>query len=347
MDKFMLKSIRNCFDKRLTFEKLIEAEKRAGKNKGNNKEVIKYRTDLESNIVNLLMELKSGTYRLGKYREFKIFEPKERLIKCLPYKDRIAQQWYIEEFIKPYYVPRMIKDSYACIEKRGTIKAVNQLQKYMNKYKKEFPNYYVLQCDIRKFFFNIDKNILFNILKRNIKDKKLLELTYLFIFDNQETKSIPIGNYTSQYFGNIYLNELDKYVKNILKIKYYVRYLDDFIILGKDKEECKYLKDKIELFLKQNLLLEYNPKSRYYPSSLGIDFCGYRIFEDYCLIRNRCKKNILKKIKLWKKLRINNKLDLRLVKQSWNSYLGHIKHVSSYNFQLKIKLYLEDLFYID
>lgn len=342
MDKFVSKSIRNCFDKYLSFEKLLQAEKRAGKNKGNNKEVIKYRIDLESNIVNLLMELKSGTYRLGKYREFKIFEPKERLIKSLPYKDRIVQQWYIEEFIKPYYVPRMIKDSYACIEKRGTIKAVNQLQKYMNKYKKEFPNYYILQCDIRKFFFNIDKNILFNILKKNIKDKKLLNLTYLFIFDNQESKSIPIGNYTSQYFGNIYLNELDKYVKNILKIKYYVRYLDDFIILGKDKEECKYLKDKIELFLKQNLLLEYNPKSRYYPNKLGIDFCGYRIFEKYKLVRDRNKRNFRKRIKLWIKLNSLNSLDKRKMIKSYNSYLGYIKHANSYNLRLSIKKFLEE-----
>lgn len=329
----MSKSIKNCFLEKLTFEKLLQAELRARKNKGNKKEILLFQMDLETNILKLLEELKNGTYKLGKYREFIIKEPKERIIRALPYKDRIVQQWYIEEFIKPYYIPRMIVDTYACIENRGTLKAVNKVQKYMRKIKKEFPNYYVLQCDIRKFFFSINRNILFNILKRNIKDNKLLELTKLFIFDDNKEVSIPIGNYTSQYFGNIYLSKLDNYIKNILKVKYYVRYLDDFIILCNNKIYSKYLKDRIEIFLNKELLLLYNPKSRYYPSKLGIDFCGYRIFEKYKLIRNRCKKNILRKIKLWNKLFMLNKLDKKRKLLSYNSYLGYIKYASSYNFR--------------
>ena len=172
----MPKKIKNCFLEKLTFEKLLQAELRARKNKGNKKEILLFQMDLETNILKLLEELKNGTYKLGKYREFIIKEPKERIIRALPYKDRIVQQWYIEEFIKPYYIPRMIVDTYACIENRGTLKAVNKVQKYMRKIKKEFPNYYVLQCDIRKFFFSINRNILFNILKRNIKDNQKLNI---------------------------------------------------------------------------------------------------------------------------------------------------------------------------
>lgn len=340
----MSKSIKNCFLEKLTFEKLLQAELRVRKNKGNKQEILLFQMDLETNILKLLEELKHGTYKLGKYREFIIKEPKERIIRALPYRDRIVQQWYIEEFIKPYYIPRMIVDTYACIENRGTLKAVNKVQRYMRKIKKEFPNYYVLQCDIRKFFFSINRNILFNILKRNIKDNKLLELTKLFIFDDNKEVSIPIGNYTSQYFGNIYLNELDNYIKNILKVKYYVRYLDDFIILCNNKIYSKYLKDRIEIFLNKELLLLYNPKSRYYPSKLGIDFCGYRIFEKYKLIRNRCKKNILRKIRLWNKLFMLNKLDKKRKLLSYNSYLGYIKHASSYNFRTYMNEYDRTLF---
>ena len=332
----MSKSIKNCFDKRLTFEKLLEAEKRARKNKGNKKEILEFEMDLESNLVSLLKELKDGSYKLGKYREFVIKEPKERLIKSLPFRDRVVQQWYVEEFIKPFFVPRMISDSYACIEKRGTHKAVDKVQRYMKKVKKEFPNYYVLQCDVKKFFFSLDRNKLFSILKRKIKDKKLLELTKKFIFDNEDRISIPIGNYTSQYFGNIYLNELDWYIKDKLKIKYYVRYLDDMILFGRSKKECRILKEKIGAFL-DYLGLEYNPKSRYYPGRLGIDFCGYRIFEKYRLVRKRSIKKIKKKIRMWKKLRIIGALDKKKVKRCFNSWCSHIKYASSYH--LKIKIY--------
>ena len=339
----MSKSLKNCFDKKLTFEKLLEAEKRARKNKSNKREILEFEIDLESNIINILRELKEERYKLGKYREFKVFEPKERIIKSLPYKDRIVQQWYVEEFIKPFFVPRMIYDSYACIEQRGTHKAVDQVQRYMKRMKKEFPNYYVLQGDIRKFFFSINRNKLYEILKRKIKDKKLLELTYLFIFDNEDSASIPIGNYTSQYFGNIYLNELDWYIKNKLKVKYYVRYLDDFIVFGRSKKECKEIKEKIGIFLKDKLMLEYNPKSRYYPSRLGIDFCGYRIFEKYRLVRKRSKKKIKKNIKIWKKLKSEGKLNKKKMEQSYKSWLGHIKHASSYYLKINIECRLEKL----
>jgi hypothetical protein len=126
-------TIRNAFDKHLTIESLLDAHERASKTKRYSKEVLKFDIDLESNIVNLYKKLKNGTYRMGKYRTFKIYEPKERVIRALPYVDRIVHQWYIYEFIKPYVVPRFINDSYACIEGKGTHKAVNRAQEYMQK----------------------------------------------------------------------------------------------------------------------------------------------------------------------------------------------------------------------
>ena len=137
----MPKSIGHCFYDKLTFDNLLEAHNRAKKNKGNKKEVIKFEMDLESNLINIIRRLKDGSYKISEYREFKIYEPKERTIKCLPYKDRIVQQWYIHEFIMPYIVPRLVSTCSACILGRGTLYAVRKTQEYMRKMKKKYQKY--------------------------------------------------------------------------------------------------------------------------------------------------------------------------------------------------------------
>ena len=212
----MSKTIKNCFYEKLTFEKILDAHNRACVNKTNRYELLKYNIDLETNISNILVSLKNGTYKVGKYREFTIYEPKERIIRCLPYKDRIVQQWYIYEFIKPYIIPRFINTTCACIDGRGTHYAVFLVQKYMRIMKREYNEYYILKLDIKKYFYNIDKNLLYDIMCDYISDKKLLELTYKFINDDNSERGIPIGNYTSQYFANIYLDKIDFYIKDFL-----------------------------------------------------------------------------------------------------------------------------------
>jgi len=289
--------------------------------------------DLETNLMNLYNKLKNGTYKMGKYREFMVYIPKERLIKSLPYIDRIVHQWYVGEFIKPYIIPRFISDNHACIDNRGTHLAVANLQKYMRKMN---DNYYILKCDIKKYFYSIDKNMLFNIMQRYIKDKKILELTKLFIFDNDEAKGIPIGNYTSQFFVNIYLNELDYYIKHELKIKYYVRYMDDFVILTNTKDEAKDALDKIKSFLDNILQLELNQKTSYYPSYKGVNFCGYIVYDTHILVRKRSIKKIKRNVRKWNKLALTNDLDYHKFVLSFNSFKGHIKHANSYNLYKKI-----------
>ena len=292
----MSKTIKKCFDNKLTYINLYNAYYRICKNKRNKSYILKYEIDLETNLTNLLNDLKNNNYKPGKYHEFIIFEPKKRLIKALPFRDRIVHQWYIEEFIKPYIIPRFINDSYSCIENKGSHKGIKKLQKYMRSYYQKNKDYYVLKCDISNFFYNVDKNILFNILKKYISDKKLLNLTKIIIFDDQEEIGIPIGNYTSQYFANIYLNELDYYIKEELKVKYYIRYMDDFVLLLDNKEECKRIKKLIENFLNDKLHLQLNKKSKYFHNSFGIDFLGYRAFNDYLLLRKNSKRKIRKKM---------------------------------------------------
>lgn len=335
----MPKKIKNCFYKNLTFEKLFLAHQRARKHKTYKEEIINFEINLEANLSLLLSDIKNNTYKIGEYREFKIYEPKERIIKSLPYIDRIVHQWYIEEFIKPYIVPKFISTSFACLEGKGTHKAVEKTQEYMRIFKRNLGNFWILKCDIKKFFYNINPYILFNVMSKYIHDKKLLEFTKLLIFNNNYADcslGIPIGNYTSQFFANIYLNELDQYVKHTLKLKYYVRYMDDFIILAKTKQECKIIKEKIVLFLKLNLQLELNDKSRYYPEKQGVNFCGYRIFTTHRLLRKNSKVKIKRNVNNWNRLWHSKKLNFPNALQSLNSWLGHASHCNSYNLKTKI-----------
>ncbi len=335
----MQKKIKNCFYKKLTFEKLLQAHNRAKKHKTYKAEVIKFELNLENNLINLLNTIKNRKYRVGKYHTFKIYEPKERIIKALPYVDRIVHQWYVEEFIKPFILPKFISNSYACLENKGTHKAASKVQENLQKFKRNNGDFWILKCDIRKFFYSINPNILFSIMEKYIADKELLNFTRLLIFDGRqkdETIGIPIGNYTSQYFANIYLNELDQYIKRVLKNTTLVRYMDDFVLLAKTKQDCIYLKKEISNFLDKNLQLQLNDKSKYYPYKMGVNFCGYRIFCTHRLLRLSSKKKIKNKVKKWNKEYHNNCIDYKYALQSINSWLGHSSFCNCYNLQNKI-----------
>lgn len=222
----MPKRINYIFKENISFTKLLEAHNKCKKNKRFKKQVIEFEMKLESNLIQIGKELLNDTYTFSEYFEFTIYEPKERKIKTLNYRDRVVQTWYVENFLKPYFKPNFINDSYACIEEKGTHKAVEETQIYLQKADRTYKEVWILKCDIKKFFFNIDREILFNVLKRKIKDKYFLEFSKKIIFYDKEKVGIPIGNYTSQYYANIYMTKLDKYIKENLKICYYARYMD-------------------------------------------------------------------------------------------------------------------------
>lgn len=185
LDKFMPKKIRNVFYKNLTFQKFVAAHNRAKKNKMFKNEVLTFDLNLESNIITIIKSIKNNTYKVGKYHSFTIYEPKERIIQSLPYRDRVVHQWYVEEFVKPYIMPKFINTSFACLPNKGTHKAVDSVQKMMRKYSKKYPDYYILKCDIKKYFNSIDAIVLFDILKKYIEDKALLKFTHKILFDNR------------------------------------------------------------------------------------------------------------------------------------------------------------------
>lgn len=277
---------------KLTIEAIYRAHCRARKGKTTRSSVVDVDLRPMIYVTHILNVLRDGIYVPSRFREFTVTDPKKRLVLALPYVDRIVHQWLIEEFIKPYYLPRFIKDSYACIPGRGSHAAVKRIQGYMRDMRQRQGKYYIVKMDISKYFYNIDRDVLFKILKRVITNSQLLDLLHTIIFSDEERVGIPIGNYTSQYFANIYLNELDQYCKHNLGVKYYVRYMDDFILLAPNKRKAKRWYRAIQRYAEGYLHLKLNPKSCFYPSSHGLDFVGYKIMNNCLRLRQRSKRKL-------------------------------------------------------
>lgn len=324
-----MKSLKTKLLDRATLELFQQAHRRASKNKAHRSEVLRFNLNEQNNLLHIVDVVRRGEYRPSQYRRFWVFDPKKREIVALPYSDRIVHQWAVEEFYKPYYYPRFISDSYACIDGRGTHRAVARVQGMMRHMRRSTNgNYYIIKIDISKYFNNIDQEILFRLMQRVIADPALIELTRVFIFGNESLVGIPIGNYTSQLFANIYLNELDQFVKNELRVRNYVRYMDDSVMLVSSKATAAYVYQRVEEFLTTKLALRLNPKSRYYPGYLGLDFAGYRIYTDYRLLRRRSKAKLREIIRDYERGRDDRQRFIMRV----NSWHGHVGHADTYRY---------------
>jgi len=339
-----MKTYNNLFNEICSFENLHLAYLKAKRCKRYRGYVLGFSYKLESNLLKLQKELLSQTYQHGKYREFIVKDLKKRHIKAAPFRDRIVHH-SLCNIIEPIFDKAFIFDSYACRQEKGTHKAIKRVQTFLrsifdsNVGKGVLKDIYCLQCDISKYFASIDQEILFKLIKRKIVDPKVLWLVQEILnssYDERQGKGIPIGNLTSQIFANIYLNELDRFIKHGLKIKYYLRYMDDFLIFGFEKKEFHQIKERIKEFLNNILKLKLHPKKinvfpvktvRYSESSnkagKGIDFLGYRIFENYRLLRKSSVKRFIKRTKVYQekldkglmtKEKFNNSL------QSWVAY---------------------------
>ena len=338
----MPKRINNIYDINCTYSKLYEAYLICKKGKTNRLDVILFSLDLEKNLIEILTDLRNETYMFSKYKLFYVLEPKKRKILAATFKDRIVHTWYVNFVLLPYFVPSFVNTSYACIKKRGMHMAAKDVRYGMYICSKCYTNPYVLKMDITKFFENIHRDILYELVKRKIKDKKVLVLTEKILdsssdYDEKNSVGLPIGNYTSQIFANMYLNELDKYIKETLKVKWYYRYMDDMVLLLPNKEIARKYLSYISSFLKEKLYLSLNSKTQIFKLSQGINFCGYKINVKGMRLRNKGKKKFVKKLK-W--IRYNFRKGDISVKDAKRYIAGHLGYIVHANISGIAKKYL-------
>ena len=303
----------NLFDRVCSFENIHLAYLKARKGKRFKKDVLSFSCELEKNLILIKKDLEEQTYKHGRYKEFIVQDSKKRLIRAPLFKDRVVHH-ALCNIIEPIFEKSFILDSYACRKNKGVHKGIKKLKVFLKDNKDE----YCLKCDISKYFDSINQNIILKIIKDKIKDKKVIWLIEQIInsFNQGTGIGIPIGNLTSQLFANIYLNELDQFVKHDLRQKKFIRYMDDFLILG-SKKELREIKEDMRFFLERKLNLQFNPKKAYiFPLFLGIDFLGYVIFKNYILLRKSTIKRFLRKIK-------NNKTDKEKAINAWFAYAKH------------------------
>lgn len=320
-----MKRIGYLYEKIYNIENLRLAHKNARKGKCWYSEVKLVDDNEDKYLYKLQDMLINKTYKTSKYETFiKNDKGKEREIFKLPYyPDRICQ-WAIMQIIEPYLIKKLTQDTYSAIKSRGIHKAHSKLKKVL---KNDAHNtQYCLKIDIKKYYNNINQSIMIEKFKKIFKDKDLIWLLSEII--NSTESGIPIGNYVSQWCGNLYLSEFDHWIKEVLKVKYYFRYMDDCIFLSSNKNELHHLKMDIKWYLYRELKLELKYNWQVFPvKARGIDFIGYRTFHNYSLIRKSIYKSLRSKSK---KLEYSKSLN-----KSMASYKGWLMHGNCYNLSNK------------
>ncbi len=319
----------------------------------------KFQFNLEYNILRLQGELRKQTYKHGKYNEFKVYEPKERTVLAAPVRDRVVHHAIID-VVEPLIDPKFIETSYACRKGKGTHKAIKKAQKYLNACD------YALHLDVVKYFPNINHNVLKNILHHYIADEKVLWLfdeiinsttdkkvlnlkkqvalpslfsaLPEFAEDAQsQAKGLPIGNLSSQFLANLYLNEVDRFVKHQLKCRYYIRYMDDMVFFDNSKQHLQEIEKAVRTYCQIELKLSLHHTSGAVKYTRGLTFLGFRIFRHHRRIKSQAVKRYLRNQKRnWNKvsngvMTVEKALECHAV---WNA---HAKNADT--FLLRQKLY--------
>ena len=314
-----MKRINNLFDSICSIENLMLADTKARKGKTNSNGVIKHDKDKENNILQLHSDLINKKFKTSEYSTFKIFEPKERLIYSLPYyPDRIVHH-AIMNILEPIFTNMFTANTFSCIKGRGIHGAANAVKIAL---KDKNNTKYCLKLDIKKFYPSINHDVLKTIIRRKIKDKNLLWLLDEII---DSTDGIPIGNYLSQYFANLYLTYFDHWIKESKLVKYYFRYADDMVIFSSNKEYLHKLLDDIRIYIETKLLLEIKDNYQIFPVEIrGVDFVGYVFYHTHVRLRKSIKKNFARMMKN------------RRNKHSFASYNGWVKHCDGKHLMKKL-----------
>jgi len=335
-----------------TYQQLYRCYIKCRKNKRNTINQLGFEINAEQNLLELEQELNGGTYHPGRSICFVVDKPKLREVFAADFRDRVVHHVLVDH-LEPRAEPKFIYDSYACRKNKGTHAAAKRLQRFTravthNNSKRA----YCLQLDIRSFFVSMNKDILFDMVKKHTTDSAMIWLAKIIIYNDctencritrgknlikhvpehkslfkqAKNKGLPIGNLTSQFFANLYLNELDQFVKHQLRCRHYMRYMDDVLILHQDKNRLEAWTGDIQAFLQERLDLILNTrKTAIRPISNGIDYLGYIVRPFYILVRRRVVNNL--------KARIRNG---SLTKASYMSYMGHLKHANAHKLRKHI-----------
>lgn len=330
----------DLFDLIIDEDNIYKAYKKALNGKGKyHIEAMRFAQDEIYNLQQLRQSLINGTYIFDGYINFTVTEPKKRVIDAPHFKDKIVQL-AINNVLKEIYNPKFIYDSYGSIDNKGTHVCAERIQYFIRKAKWLYgEDAFIVKIDIKKFFYSIDREILKTILAEIITCPRTLDLLYLIIDSANviDLLGVPLGNTISQLCANIYMNKLDQYCKRVLGLKFYVRYMDDCVIVVDDREKAKIVLELVRIFTEDILHLKLNEnKSKIFPINQGVNVVGYKIYATHRLLRNDSKKKIKRKAKAMPKLIANKKLTIEKAEQMLNSWNGHASHASSYNFIEKL-----------
>jgi retron-type reverse transcriptase len=315
-----MKRYGNLYGSVCSYENLTTAALNARKGKTGQRTVQVFFEDFEENIGQLREELLHHTYKTSEYSIFTIHEPKERVIYRLPFRDRVVH-WAIMLIVEPIWVKSFTRDTYSCISGRGIHSLLRKLRQDLH----DDPSgtTYCLKIDIKKFYPSIDHDIMKSVVRRKIKDAELLDLLDGIIDSVPNGEGVPIGNYLSQFFANLYLSELDHQLKEQYGVRYYYRFADDIVILGADKESLRGLLVAINHYLLSERHLSIKSNYQIFPvESRGIDFVGYVTRHDYVLARKKNKKALCRKVAQYRKQGLSEE-QIRLKTSSRVGFMIH------------------------
>lgn len=306
----------------------------AKKGKSRQKEVQRFDLNSAERIEQIRQSVINGTFHTAKYRSKIIYEPKKRIIYILPFNpDRIVHH-AIVNVLKPYYQRYFISDSYACLDGRGQQAGSLRCMEAVRR------NKYCLKCDIHHFYPSIRHDILFDMYKAKIRDARFLDVLEDNIFSFGGGKNTPIGNLTSIWHGNFFLTQLDLFCKHELKIHDYMRYCDDFLLFSDDKTYLHECRKRIDDFIHSKLDLEFS-RSDVFNVKQGVDFLGYRHFDNYILVRKSTAKRMKKKVAALPERYETGEISLDELRSILDSISGWLSHANAYH--LSQKMGLEDI----
>lgn len=349
-----MKTYNNLFTKISSFENLYSAARLAEKGKKKRNSIARFNQNLDEELSKLREELVLQQYQPGPYRSFYIHDPKKRMISAAPYRDRVIHH-ALCNITAPIFEKTFIYDSYANRVGKGVHTAIERYQQYA----KIYP--YVLKCDIRKFFPSIDHEILKKQFRKKIICKPTLWLMDLIVDNSnpqeahdiyfpgdtlfapfERRKGLPIGNLTSQWWGNLYLNGLDHYIKEELGVPGYIRYVDDFVLFAKEKETLWDNINAIQQFLNGFRLVLHPNKTQIYKAIDGVPFLGYQVFPHHRYVKKAMVKRFRRFIKKKLQYKAQGKISVERFELGLNSWLGHIRFGQHKRTEYKIFWYLRD-----